>query len=324
MTQKKFFVLGLSICFSFLILEIFIRVFYKQIGNYHTEMFRYAAQHKQITANPRLPFYHVPNKNDDYYGVNISTNSEGFRDKELSSQELESSKKIIALGDSLTLGWGVKADNTYSQILEKKLDERFEQNFEVINMGVGNYNSAMELALFEEKGLSLKPDAVILSYFINDIEPTSKTSSLLQKLIRKSYFLAYLNGKLIDLRAQINPDYSWTNYYKNLYQSQHNIDVNQKSLNKLIEITQQNSIPLIIVNFPEFRQIKGYPFPEATRHIKNIAELGNVNFIDLTDQYREIEPIKLWVSNEDPHPNALAHEIAANSIFNEILQNDLF
>ena len=39
------------------------------------------------------------------------------------------------------------------------------------NLGVGNYNTLQELTLFREVGAPLKPDIIVLAYFINDAEP---------------------------------------------------------------------------------------------------------------------------------------------------------
>ena len=39
------------------------------------------------------------------------------------------------------------------------------------NTGVGNHNTLQELTLFRETAAKLKPDIIVLTYFINDAEP---------------------------------------------------------------------------------------------------------------------------------------------------------
>ena len=39
------------------------------------------------------------------------------------------------------------------------------------NLGVGNYNTLQELSLFRDVGVPLKPDIIVLAYFLNDAEP---------------------------------------------------------------------------------------------------------------------------------------------------------
>jgi lysophospholipase L1-like esterase len=80
------------------------------------------------------------------YGVNISTNSLGFRsDREYSQAKKENVTRILVIGDSITLGWGVNYKQTYPKLLENFLNKGSkDKQYEVINTGVGNYNSVNE------------------------------------------------------------------------------------------------------------------------------------------------------------------------------------
>ena len=57
------------------------------------------------------------------------------------------------LGDSLAFGWGVPVEKTSSKQLEQMLINA-GHDVEVINTGVGNYNTEMEVAYFLERGPS--------------------------------------------------------------------------------------------------------------------------------------------------------------------------
>jgi len=58
----------------------------------------------------------------------VSTNSMGFRGREFSP--IKEQYRILCIGDSVTFGWGVEADEAYPALLAKEL------NVEVINAGV--------------------------------------------------------------------------------------------------------------------------------------------------------------------------------------------
>ena len=74
-------------------------------------------------------------------GVQIYLNSQGFRnDTDIDN----SKKKILMLGDSMTLGWG--SNETFSSNLQKKISD----NFQVINAGIGNTNTNMQINNFFE------------------------------------------------------------------------------------------------------------------------------------------------------------------------------
>ncbi|MCM0647566.1 GDSL-type esterase/lipase family protein [Clostridium swellfunianum] len=72
------------------------------------------------------------------------------------------SKTIVAFGDSLTFGYGVKEENKWTNILAKSLGCR------VINSGVCGNTSSEGLVRIEEDVLKYKPDYVIINFGMND------------------------------------------------------------------------------------------------------------------------------------------------------------
>ena len=97
--------------------------------------------------------------------ANVFThNSMGFRGPEIDPLERQGRIRILALGDSMTYGFGVENDETYSALLEQ-LDPRLQ----VLNTGVAGYSTAEELLMLKEQGLALDPDIVLLGFFWNDV-----------------------------------------------------------------------------------------------------------------------------------------------------------
>jgi lysophospholipase L1-like esterase len=300
--------------------ESAVRLLYRTIANYNMEMWRYASDLKQPMANPRLPFHHFPDKEGDYYGVHIKTNSMGFRYREITFAKPEGTKRILLLGDSFTLGWGVPFEETYSSLLEKYLNQK-EKRTEVVNLGVGNYNSIMELELFKLKGLELNPDLVILMYYINDAEPTPiVTTSFKYSLVKHSYLVAFLFDRYIKLKPLLNKSYGWNEYYSNLYkEGLPGLSANREAIKELIRVCKGRDVQLLIVNIPELRVLKEYPFPSATEFVRGIAREGNVVFFDLLPSLAREEPSTLWVSTEDPHANSKANAIIAEALFKKLM-----
>src|SRR3990170_5452920 len=100
--MRKILILTVSsILATLLLLEVLIRLLYPRFSSYQTEMFRYAAEHKMLTANPKLPFRHVPSKTGTYYGIEIKTNAVGFRDKDYDLTKPAGTKRILIAGDSV-------------------------------------------------------------------------------------------------------------------------------------------------------------------------------------------------------------------------------
>jgi lysophospholipase L1-like esterase len=303
--------------------EIVVRVFYSRFSNYNMEMWRYSSELKQPLRRQNLPFHHIPGKSGTYYGVDISTNSMGFRDREYTIDRPENTRRILVLGDSHTLGWGVALEDLFSKVLERQLDLT-EEPYEVMNLGAGNYNSTMEVELFKWKGLDLDPDMVILMYFINDTEPVPRPKSAVSyAILKQSYFCSFLFDRLVRLRSRFMSGSDWSSYYESLYSPENarNRESNRESIRELVALCDQNGIELLIANLPELHGLKAYPFTYATDYIRAIAEEGGVPFVDLRPALSACEPESLWVSLEDPHANARAHAIIAQCIYEKIKQD---
>jgi hypothetical protein len=155
--------------------------------NFDLEMWKYAKDIKRVSANPEIAHEHTPGTSGFFMGVPVAINSLGLRDREYSLKKPPGSVRVLMLGDSLTFGWGVKVENTPTKILEEMLNrDGSGRTYEIINSGVGNYNTRMEVAYFLDRGHLLKPDVVVLNYFINDAEPTPRRNATTYSVPRLS------------------------------------------------------------------------------------------------------------------------------------------
>lgn len=87
-------------------------------------------------------------------------------DSEASQKQSETMKTIVAVGDSLTAGYGLDQSESYPALLEEKL-QAAGYNYRVVNGGVSGETSSGTLSRMEWI-LTLKPDIVILETGAND------------------------------------------------------------------------------------------------------------------------------------------------------------
>jgi lysophospholipase L1-like esterase len=71
-------------------------------------------------------------------------------------------KGIAVIGDSHAMGWGVNDNETFSSLLEKKINRR------VYNLAVSGYATERELIRLEKSNLLSKIDTIIIQYCNND------------------------------------------------------------------------------------------------------------------------------------------------------------
>ena len=111
--------------------------------------------------DPEL-FYKLKTGDFEYNNMEFKTkfhvNSEGFRDDDNSLKD----PAIIFLGDSYTMGWGVGQEETYVNILEKKLNKK------TLNLGIASYGTAREYLAFE-KAEHDSCQLIILQFCPNDV-----------------------------------------------------------------------------------------------------------------------------------------------------------
>ena len=108
-----------------------------------------------------------------FHGGHYTTNSQGFRGKEISIEKPENTVRVLVVGDSISFGHGVNDNETYPYILEQSLNEDLAGEeeapaFEVINTAVPG-NSPFQEYHDMKRGLAYDPDIIVLQITLNDI-----------------------------------------------------------------------------------------------------------------------------------------------------------
>ncbi|MGH7151859.1 MAG: SGNH/GDSL hydrolase family protein [Planctomycetota bacterium] len=110
---------------------------------------------------PALP--HVPL---DY---EVRVNSLGFRGKEFRTEKQPGVFRYVALGDSVTFGFGVREEDLFSARVAADLAaEAHPRRFEAVNAGVPGFSSLQGLRHLEARVLPLRPDLVSVFFGWND------------------------------------------------------------------------------------------------------------------------------------------------------------
>ena len=105
------------------------------------------------------------------FDVEVRVNSMGLRDREYEPSEIDSAYRIVVLGDSFTEGIGVPMESTCAKRLETGLNALHpERRCVVFNFGIAGYSPILEYLQLKQKGISLHPHLVILSYDMTDVQ----------------------------------------------------------------------------------------------------------------------------------------------------------
>jgi lysophospholipase L1-like esterase len=102
----------------------------------------------------------------------LDHNSAGFRGRETTRQKPPGVWRIAMIGDSVTYGLGVEADQAFASLLEAELKAANVGPVEVLNFGVPGYNSFQECTLLKNRVLAFDPDLVIMTFSPDDVSTT--------------------------------------------------------------------------------------------------------------------------------------------------------
>ena len=307
----KYLSITLSIIISLIFLEVFSRIFIDDGMNYEIEMAKYANKLKIVSQNKKIGIEHKKNVSAKLMGVEISLDENGFRNEKQFNKD--SNKKILMLGDSMTFGWGAK--KTFSSLLDDKFDK-----YEVLNAGIGNTNTIMQINnFFENLSYKFEYEIIVLNFFINDFEDIKVVNpNFLQKY---SYLYTYLNNKINTISIKFNLKKDWMKFYSESYLDENMKNETLREIEKLNNYCKENKIKFIIHNIPELRDLKNYRFNKETNIIKDFAKKNDILIIDTFETLKDYNEKDLWVTNLDPHANDKAHKIIANFLFNNLNKN---
>jgi lysophospholipase L1-like esterase len=316
-TGAKYLLMNLIVVFATVavfagLLEVALRIVYAHSLDFSMEMWKYAVKLKHPVADPHLSFAHVPNGSAFLMGVPVSINSHGHRDREYTVEKPADVYRIVILGDSTTFGWGVPEEQTVAKILERRLNEdpARRRRFEVLNAGVGNYDTVQEYTHYLTFDRAFHPDLVVLEYFINDAEPVPQERH--PSLIGHSYLWAFASSRFDRLLRFTGSRPNWKEYYAGLYNDgRPGMQAAKKALADLAAATRADGASLLVTILPELHEIdNGYPFTQQEQKIKDVLAANQVPEMDLIEGLRGHGPeSSLWITPDDDHPNGKANSL---------------
>src|SRR3954470_7560978 len=300
-----------------LMLEAMTRLFVDDGVSYELEMWKYATDVKVRDLRPEQGHKHGLNRDTSLMSVGVRTNEFGFRGPPIPEKAPPGVARIAFVGDSTTMGWGVAEKDTFANQVIARLRQQ-GRKVDGFNEGVGNWNTMQELTHFRDVGARLKPDIVVLTYFINDGEPIP-TYPKESWLDLHSAAWIVLNYRLDSLIRQFGPRPDWKQYYRALYEDNApGWKATQKAIAGFADVSRSTGVKIVVFHLPELRELKPYPFADVTAKVKKVVEENGLRFVDLLPTVETLDPASLWVTVPDPHPNATADTAFTEGMLREL------
>lgn len=264
-------------------------------------------------------------------------NSQGFRYPETLTLEHPGIYRIFAFGDSVTMGWGVGDNSTYSAQLEKMLNSQGcpTRKFQVISAGVNAYPEALAVERMKEVlAAGYRPDAVILAWSFNvgfeavaDLKGADREKFLRRvewkSLARRSAIYNFLIEDLLRdlvyyrLRSKIITG-SWdTPAAPSAPPVEHYV----KELEEARDLAQANHINLIMIMFTtKGRYVLVHPYQQA---MFDFAKANNIPMVNMIPIFQQQDQNSLF-PDDLAHPSPAGHTLIAQQLLHAVRNLDSY
>lgn len=326
----------LSAGFAAALLECGLRIAY--LGPWDQEYIEwYVCHYDPILGwkgNPNLVLYDGMGQAPE--NLVYATNAAGYNDREWPAQQPRGAgKRIVVLGDSFTYGFNVHFGEAFPRQLELLLGE----GMQVLSLGLPGYSTDQELLQLQDEVFSLRPDLVLVGFFMDDIfnngaiathdgkypkpyfdlhggELTLKNVPV-PNLWSNSALLRFLKERFYRLRTKFHVDQrwrrtDWMSVFDTSFAESEQWRVTLALLARMNALCVQQNVRFAIVVIPVVDQITDPRLRSYEKVLRAFSRRENIHILDLLP-YFENRVDGSFLAN-DRHWSARGHRIAAQSI----------
>ena len=284
------------------------------------------------------------------FGAAYVTDDHGFR-IDPRNIPVEAQRKVLVLGDSVSVGIGVAADQAYPYVLARRLNQH------VVNASVTGYGVTEYGTVLENIAGTVQPAMVIIGFCLNDPAATSQANivdmtqrktapstaapdptrypnpivrwlrSVNDRYLRfndvlKSYSRTYLLLK--GLATDSSRDYFTAD--RMLYSEPSLVDLLTSEFSRLRAVAAAHHASLLVIVFPYEYQLRAPDEAnrEPQRIIQQAASKAGVRLYDLFDDLlaslasEHLSSRSLYLFNDPMHFNGRGHRLVAELVYRKL------
>ena len=208
-------------------------------------------------------------------------------------------KRILAIGDSNTFGWGVPTNSAFPEVLDE-----LREDADVINLGVSGYTSLQGYDTLVKHFTTIRPNLVIASFSFNDrrVVPSVQSIDSREKfesearshefdfLRRKVYLLRMLQAFIsqLDFRERRTQ----TDFLVDLRSAKTRVSPEQyrENLERIARFCRERQVPLVFVLFQDN--------PAQSEHLRaGITHMSDGRYDQAEAELRIAVNMDNWISD---------------------------
>lgn len=215
-------------------------------------------------------------------------NADGVRDRTHPVARPAGVYRMVALGDSVTLGDGIKREEAYPQVLEAGFEAE-GRPVEVLNVALWGWSTRQERIAWDRLARKYRPDLVVLGICLNDIP------ELQNNLARPPRLLAALHERSALVRGVVNAPAREIQSVEQLFASPAPPKVDEAFQRFFDEVrglrteVQASGARLAVLVFPfRFQVLPDAPRPVAQERIAEFCRAEGLACLDLLPAIRAV------------------------------------
>ena len=217
-------------------------------------------------------------------------NGDGVRDRTHALEKPRGVKRVVCLGDSVTLGYGIRSEEAFPQVLQELLDES-GPGVEVFNVALSGWSSRQQRTAYRRIARKYQPDHVLLGICLNDV------AELQNNLARPPTWLSLLHRRSALVRRVVDAPGREIRNVEEMLDQPDSPRVQEGFARLFLELAalrdeaRADGASLSVAVFPfRFQLASDAPPPTAQRRIETFCESSGIPHIDLLPELRERGP----------------------------------
>ena len=262
-----------------------------------------------------LPYELLPSAVGRFKGVPMRTNVWGMHDKEYARTPAPGCTRIAVLGASHAMGTGVERQQTFEAVLEDRLNQGrdgFSGCFEILNFAVYGYNPLQQVEVLERRVMEFAPHAI---FYVGHPDDSRRVVKFLAEQVHVGKPLPY--GDVTELIGRAGVDARMPQRTIAQRLAPYGPEALSWLYRRMVASSRARDICPAFVFMPMVPRLSY----EAGGIELTLARQAGFAALDLMDVYERADRATLWVAEWDAHPNARAHALMAERLY-QILRRD--
>jgi len=254
-------------------------------------------------------------------------NRYGLRGEDFPLKKPTGTRRIAFLGDSYTYGQGVRLEDTLAQRVCEALTEGGTPT-QAINLAVNGHDTSAQVELFLQFGVRFDPDFVVLAYALNDAGQDAHFFKSVDDTRTQAGPGWASRSRLLDLATRLirlnreSKTYIQTTRAAYLDPDKEGWKRAKAEILRLRDECEKRDLPLLVTVWPFlFRVSEGYPFTEVHETVVGFCEESGIPVLDYLPLFRGKDERRLWVHENDQHPNEAANALLVEALRKSTLES---